>query len=171
MVMARMIHRFQAVSLRRCRVWLLTLSWSGGLLCGILGFATNWTVPADANALCQVSVGDLMTANLLPFLFSVFAVYIHKPLLILPIAFLRGCLFSFVSMGVMASFGSGGWLVRFLLMFSDVLLTVLLYFYWMRHISGLRRFSCLQSAAMAAAVVLVGSVDYCWITPILGRVL
>lgn len=171
MTMVRLFHRFMTVSPRKWAAWFLALCWSVGLFCGILVFVSTGTVLIPPETLCRVSVGNLIMANLLPFLFSVFAVYIHQPILILPIAFLKGSLFSFVSMGVMASFGSAGWLVRGLLMFSDLLLSGLLYFYWLRHISGLRRFSIARCGALAAAAVLVGWVDYRWIAPILAGII
>ena len=171
LMMARFFRRFLSIRPHQWCTWFLAVCWSGGLLSGILVFGQVRVALMAPGMLSQVSPGNLIMANLLPFLFSAFAVYIQQSKLILPIAFLKGCLFSFVSMGVMASFGSAGWLVRFLLMFSDLLLTVLLYFYWLGHISGFRRFSVLRSGGLAAVVALVASVDYYWVAPLLGRIL
>ena len=172
-MMARFMHWFISIPPRKWASGFLALCWSGGLICGISLFAlTGDTASLIVQAAsCGVSIRNLMMANLLPFLFSAFVVYLRQPKLILLIAFFRGCLFSYVAMGIVTAFGSAGWLVQILLMFSDLLLTVLLYFYWLQHISGVQRFSAMQSAAVAASVFLLASVDYCWIAPILVRIL
>lgn len=171
--MARLMHCFITIPPRKWTRWGLALCWSGGLICGIILFALTGNTASlmEQAASCGVSLRNLMLANLLPFLFSAFAVYLRQPKLIFLIAFFRGCLFSYVSIGTVTAFGSAGWLVQILLMFSDLLLTVLLYFYWLRHISGLQRFSAAQSAAVVASVFLMASVEYWWIAPILVRVL
>lgn len=167
------LHRFMKISPQIWSRGLLALSWFGGLLCGCLlfhRFGSLAVLLAQASSL-GVSLKNLMIANGLPFLLFAFAVYIRQPGLLPVLSFGKGCLFAYVSMGTLVAFGSAGWLVRLLLMFSDLFLTVLLYFCWQRYLSGQERFSALHWGAVAALVFLVGAVDYCWIVPILARVI
>lgn len=173
-MMTRLFHRIALPPQRKGSSVFLAFFWSGGLVFGITLFALagECTVPLMRQAAsCQVSIVSLLMANLLPFLISALAVYIHKPVLLYGCAFLRACLLSFVSMGTMVAFGSAGWLVRLLLMFSDICLAVLLYVYWLWHISGLHRFSSLTCGGFAAAALLIGSIDHCFVAPFLVQLI
>ena len=172
--MTQVLHRFFFPLQRKWTSVLLACFWSGGLVFAITLFfyAGDSTVSLMRQAACcQVSIVSLLMANLLPFLISALAVYIHKPWLLYGCAFLRSCLLGFISMGTLMAFGTAGWLVRLLLMFSDIGLAVLLYLYWLRYISGLRRFSAVSSGGFAAAALLVSSIDHCLITPFLVRLI
>jgi hypothetical protein len=167
------LHRFIKFSSRKWIQVFLAISWFGGLLCGCLLFdhSGSMTLLMEQAASLGVSLRNLMIANGIPFLFSAFAMYIRKPELLPALAFFKGCMFACVSMGALVAFGSAGWLVRLLLMFSDLFLTGLLYYCWLRCISGFGRFSCLRCGAVAALVFLVVTIDYCWIAPILVGIL
>lgn len=172
--MTQVLHRIIYPLPRKWASLLLACFWSWGLVFGITLFflAGGSTVSLMRRAAgCQVSIVSLLMTNLLPFLISALAVYIHKPRLLYGCAFFRGCLLGFVSLGTMMAFGSAGWLIRLLLMFSDICLAVLLYLYWLRHISGLRRFSGLACSGFAAASVLAASIDYCFVAPFLARLI
>lgn len=167
------LHRFLKISSWKWNQVLLALSWSCGLLCGCLlfyGCGSLAVLLAQAASL-GVSFRNLMIANGLPFLLFAFAVYIRQPGLLPVLAFGKGCLFAYISMGALVAFGGAGCLLRLLLMFSDLFLTVLLYFCWERYLSGQERFSAFHWGAVAALVFLVGAIDYCWIVPILVRVI
>ena len=130
---------FDVISARRRHSPLfLALFYLAGILFGILGgfHSGAFFLPlmhsfhADS-----VSIVSLICLNFSPFLLSALAVFLSVPNLLLPISFGRGFLYAFVSMGVASWFGSAGWLVRFLLLFSDTLSMPLLYCFWQRHIS------------------------------------
>ena len=172
--MTQVLHQSVFPLQRKWTSVVLACFWSGGLVFGILLFflASNSTASLVRQAACApVSVSNLLMTNLLPFLVSGLAVYIQRPQLLYGCAFLRGCLLTFVATGTILAFGSAGWLVRLLLLFSDICLAVPLYLYWLRHISGLRRFSALHSSGFAAAALLIGSIDYCFVAPFLVRIL
>ena len=106
-------------------------AWTLGLIAGAFSSvsAGDILLPTMRAALCSgVSISGLLTVTLLPLLFSALAVYISKPMLLLPIAFGKGFLYSFWAGGILRLFGSSGWLVQLLLMFrrsqSDGLLTI-----------------------------------------------
>lgn len=169
--MARFLHH--DVSFTRCKVSLYILAsvWTLGLLSGIWVFAS-----ADGSLLSlmrsaaygSVSIVSLLIMTGLPFLFSAFAVYISCPWLVFPIAFCKGLCLSFVSLGILLSYGNGGWLMGFLVGFCDVVTLPLLYWFWrccFRDKDPLWRCRCLITAAF---LILAGSVEYSLIQPFLA---
>lgn len=171
---AQVLQRMFIPQQRKWPSVVLACFWSGGFVFGILFFflaGDSFVSLMRRASCCRVSIVSLLMANLLPFLISALAVYIHKPWLLYGCAFFRSCLLGFVSMGTLMAFGSAGWLVRLLLMFSDVSLAILLYLYWLRHISGLRRFSPVDCGGYAAAALLIGSIDHCFVAPLLVQLI
>ena len=115
----------------------------------------------------HVSISGLLTAILLPFLLSAFAVYLHESWLLIPIAFAKAFIFSYIGLGVMTVYGSAGWLVRLLLMFSDCCSLPVLFWYWIRLLSGQRKATIPATAVPVFLVILIGSFDYCIVSPFL----
>lgn len=172
--MARLLHRNLPTVWRKYATTFLAFSWCSGLFCGIVLYFSAGDPSASLMRMAvtgYVSIVDLLMSVLLPFLISALAVYIFKPGLLAVFAFIKACLFAFFSMGTLEAFGSAGWLIRLLLMFSDICMTVVLYLYWMRHVSGQRKFSVTYSGAYGAAALLIGSIDYCFIAPKLAQIL
>lgn len=153
---------------------LLACAWFLGLVTGILFSisASDSLFPTMRAAVSGcVSISGLLSAMLLPLLFSAFAVYISQPLLLIPIAFLKALIFSFLGMSIMAAYGSAGWLVRFLLMFSDCMMLPFLWWYWLQAISCPRRAAVRNTALVFVIAVMIGSFDYCVISPFLAKVI
>lgn len=159
--------------LRKTTLAILAFFWTLGLMLGILcsGVAGDTLTPLMRTAVSRcVSFSGLLTAVLLPFLLSMLALYLHKPWLFVPIAFLKAFLFSYTGFGVMVAFDSAGWLVRLLLMFSDCCTMPILFWFWAAQINGCRK--CLLSIAtpilLAAAI---GSFDFYVVSPFLATLI
>lgn len=168
--MARFLHPELSPAFRKWGELLLALSFVCGLLFGILLFrvAGNSLISLMPGILtCPVSIVDLLIPFTLPFLLSAIAVYLCIPGTLPFICFLKTTQFSFVSCGVMASFGSSGWLIRILFLFSDICCLALLYLYWLRHISVGRLFSRIEVCFFLVAAVLITGIDYLVIFPFL----
>lgn len=154
----------------RCRqpVAALACSFTLGLILGAcfsVSASETLTPTMRAAATGCVSIPGLLSAMLLPFLFSAFAVYISNQWLLFPIAFCKAFLFAFLSVGLMGAFGSAGWLIRLLLMFGDILSMPLLWWFWIRSLTT-RRGPALRCLVPVIALLLaVGSFDYCVISP------
>lgn len=149
---------------------ILALCWALGLFFGFCLFRSCGSNLASQMPLamnCQSSIFQLLTPILLPFLISAFAVYISLPRLLFGVCFLKALLFCYVSCAVNAAYGSAGWLIRGLFLFTDLSGTVLLYHYWHRHITGTRKFSFGSFGAYQTAVLLFAWVDYRYIAPLL----
>lgn len=74
----------------------------------------------------KVSTVCLMAVQLLPFLFAAYATYINNTILLLSACSVKLFSFGFAGYLVWAAFGSAGWLMHFLMLFSDVVLVPVL---------------------------------------------
>ena len=146
----------------------LACSFLAGLLfgaCASIAASDTLFPMMRAVAFGCVSIFGLLSAILLPLLFSAFAVYIGQRWLIFLIAFVKAFLFAFLGIGIMNAFGSAGWLVRWLLMFSDSFTLPLLWWFWLRAFSDRRTTSLRFAALIAAAAIIIGSFDYTVVSP------
>lgn len=170
--MARfLLHDFRNLWRKGCTAF-LALSWFSGLVFGsFLAVSADNSFASLMRAASErrVSIVGLLVVTLLPFLFSAFAVYLSQPRLLLPVAFCKAASVSQVALGIGASYGSAGWLMRFLLMFSDLCVVPLLFFYWLRYISGERRFGLSPVLLFLAAVMMIVSVDIRFVSPVLAN--
>lgn len=159
-----------------CRVspFFLAVSFFLGHFLGVcfsLGASDSFYSMMRMAVFSPASITGLLSAVTLPFLCSAIAVYLKQPLLLLPVAFLKAFCFSCVGLGVLSCFGSAGWLIWFLLQFSDCCTLPVLYWYWRRHISGTGSFDWAVSMVILSALLLVGSFDYCVISPFLANII
>lgn len=156
-----------------CRLF-LALFWLSGFLCGMWAFLSRESVVSGLigeAAAGSLSIVGLVLVTFFPFILSAFAVSLSWPVWILPISFCKAFLFSFVSFGIWRFYGSAGWLIHLLLMFSDLVAVPVLYGFWLRHISGeqsIRRWELIGALALC---ILLGSIEYCILSPLLGRLI
>lgn len=119
----------------------------------------------------RMSVIGSLSVIALPLFFSAFAVYVGRCRLVIPIAFCKAFLFSYTGCSVWIAFGSAGWLVFLLFMFSDILMLPVLWWYWQLALKGKARASLMGLIPASAAGVLIGSLDYFLIAPFLANLL
>ena len=153
---------------------LLSACWLLGVL---LGFSAALQAGENVAVLmCRISFGsvsivDLLLSCLFPFLIAAIAAYLSEPWLLLIVCLLKAFLFSFCAFGISLAYGSAGWLVRILLLFSDLILLPILYFYcYFLLKKGFGRAKVL-SYIVCAAVLVVGFVNKYFIVPFCGSVL
>ena len=172
--MARFLHTSQSVYLRKYVKMLLALLWALGLAAGAIAFAcidTDLVSLLTQAAEIQPSLGPLLVTATLPFLFSVVAVYLDSPRNLFWLCFLKAFCFAYVSCAVMTAFESAGWLIRWLLLFTDICSVAVLYCFWHRHITGVRSFSPGTAAIYQAVLCLIAGIDFSVISPLLRRCL
>ncbi len=152
---------------------ILALCWMLGLTAGTLLYVYS----SDAFVslmrivpMCNVSIVEATVAAVLPFLFSAFAVFLSRSMLLLTAA-LKACVFAFVSMGLTYSFGEVGWLYRLLLLFSDCMMVPVLYFFWLRQLCDGRRFCWLLFTGVMLGYILVERLRICIIVPMLASLI
>ena len=115
------------------------------------------------------SLMGLLSAAICPFLLSGLAVYLSETWLLMMIAGVKAFCFGFCACGTILAFGDGGWLVRFLFLFSDYCLIPLLLFYWVRHIQD--QAALPELCVYLITAVLICFVDYWVISPFLVSIL
>jgi len=156
---------------RKGNAMVLALGWTCGLVFGcILYLLTGPFVMLLMRGVLHgtVSIVSLLTSLLLPFLIAAFAVYISRPWLLILFGTAKACLLSFVSLGILLCYGSAGWLLRLMLMFSDLIGAVLLYGFISRHLRPGIRFCAGEVFALTSLCVLVGSIYFVYILPFLA---
>ena len=150
--------------------WFLVFAWSAGLFLGAFVFRFSGFTSSLMHGLLEdsVSIVSLFSVSFLPFLFSAFAVSIGLPWLLYPICFTKALCFSYVSAAIMAGFHCAGWLVRSLFMFSDLLSAPMLFLYGLRSIVHTGRFHLWEFLVVFCTLLLIGSIDYCFVSPFLA---
>ena len=152
----------------------LAVLWLLGLLFGSLMAlsADILLVPTMRSAVSAgMSIFGLLAALLFPLLFTAMAVYISQPKLLLPVVFLKGFFFSFTGVGFLVAFGSSGWLIRCLLMFSDLLVLPLLWWVWLQSFANAQHATLRHNALAAVIAAAIGCIDYAWVAPFLAGLL
>lgn len=158
----------------RDRRFLLCLCWCVGLLLG-----TVFAVGADASflslmrqaAVSRVSIVNLLTAVLLPFLLSALAVYMGRPRALYVICLCKALCFAFCMVLTARSFGAAGWLIQPLLHFSDLLLAPVLIWFSVRHIGGGSGSVQKDLGFCAAVIAVVAMLDAFWVSPFLAELI
>ncbi|MDY3224764.1 MAG: hypothetical protein SOW84_02665 [Candidatus Faecousia sp.] len=153
---------------RKGAACILAIFWFCGLLCGIFCF---WIARDHLFSLMRscifapVSIVGLLCAAYLPFLLSAFALLVSLLWVVYPICFCKAFLFSFLSLGFLLSFPSGGWLVRYFLLFGDCAVLPVLYWYWLHSLMVPPMSRWLPTLAAGCIVVLASCLDYRIISP------
>lgn len=168
------IHAFYESRHSKLYEVILGVCWSFGLL---LGFAYGTNANPLHFQLMRVaafehtSIIGLVIVLYIPLLLSALAVNYMCPQMLLLICFVKAFLFAACSGVIAAEFGSSGWLIRFLLQFSDCCAVPLLYLFSIRNISVQK--SGIQFDFLLSSIVLliVGCVDYFVISPFLVRLI
>lgn len=119
--------------------YLLISFWFVGLLFGL--YFTSDTSVSSVSLMRSVTQDRLSFIGLFlmftfPFFISAALFRLSKPLLILPIIFFKAFTYSCCLYSVMFAYGEAGWLVRWLLLFSESCIIVLFIWYCIRNISG-----------------------------------
>ena len=159
---------------RKYHIIFLAFVWLLGLYCGITLFHVSQISPFSLMHRVEnysVSIVSLLSVSLLPFLFSAFAVYTHSYAFLALLCFIKGCLFAFVSMGMFLAYDSAGWLIRLLVMFSDVCALVPLWCCWIQIAKG-SFFESFRSVYISSfAVIFLVCLDFYLVSPLLMKLL
>ena len=167
-----------SVSLSLSRLWkkyntaVLLSFWALGSALGTVVACRISQEAASAvrNAVSQpVSISGVLVVDVLPFLICGLAIVFAELWLIPFIACAKAFGFAFNACAITVAFGSSGWLIRCLLLFSDMLLIPALCVFCLRYskrnLVRMRR----EIHAWAVLVALVGCLDFCVVSPFLAR--
>lgn len=157
---------------RRHRVFFLAFFWCISSSAGFwIAFSTSDIVVSLMCAVvnCRVSIFGLVMMVFFPLLLSAAAVYFSVPDVLFPVIFVEGVSLGYCLAGMMLTFGSAGWLICFLLTFSESLMLIPQLWLW------IQCFSCEKSAVFRSlkfcylAAIAVCTVDYLYISPFILR--
>lgn len=143
--------------------------------CYILGLLFSFIAASSAGeallsamrmvSLSHVSIIGLLCSLLIPVFISAYAVYSNESWIIPILSFLKAFAFGYCAYAIMAAFQTAGWLVCYLVMFSDINLLCVLWWFWLRQYpQGDRRLGTCTMIAVAAAS-MIGILDYLLIAP------
>ena len=119
----------------------------------------------------QPSLSTLIGSAVLPFLLSTVVFFLSEPWLLLPICLMKAFGFGFCAFSVLLAFGSAGWLVRFLFLFTDVFVVPVFLFYCLYQLRRGTFFNFRVTSAFAAVASMVAAADYYLIAPYLVSVI
>ena len=155
---------------RRGMPLLLAICWIIGVVFGVFCYRNS---PPEVTSLMHrtvsrpASIVGLLNTALIPFLLSALFVLFSAPFMIPGLCFVKAFLSSFVSMGIFEGICSGGWLLRYFLLFSDCVTLPLLFWYWLRSVSEPKITVWLITTGVVMFVLaLVTILDYRIIAPI-----
>ena len=159
-------------SLRRCKLLLFTC-WFAGLILGIVyTYCTQPFASLMRSAVSgSVSIVGLGAVLFLPYLLTVSTVCFFRSVCLIPIAFCKAFFYATCATGVALSFGGSGWLIRWLLLFSDTASLPVLYWMWLRSLEEHRNPRNQAFWVSAGALAIIGVTDYMVIAPFLNSVL
>ena len=169
-----MLHTFFSSlnSSRKCnaRIYLLAFLWILGLTFG--GFIAlhneDYILPMMRTAVTlRVSIVNLLVLQLIPLVISALAVYFSIPLLIYPLCTFKAIFLGFILGSLGRVFGSAGWLIRLLYLFTDTIMTPLLLWYWFKHISGTKLSINRDNKILFSAFSITAMLEYFAISPFL----
>ena len=156
--MARIFH------LNTSRFWckschlILALAWLAGMAAGVWLFIGNPPVSLMHRS-NPVSIVRLLVSAFFPFLLSASAVLLFSPRVIPILGFLRAMVYGYVELGIFR--GASRWL----LFFSQSAALPLFYWVLLHCIGGERSFGFWDFFFLFSLIFLIGSMDYCMISP------
>ena len=159
----------QQPTIRKGVMLLFACCWISGVACGVFCYSVSSPVVTSLMhriRLCSASIVGLMNAALIPFLLSALFTAFSMSWMLPGLCFAKAFLSSFVSAGVLVSYGSGGWLVRYFLLFCDCAALPLLYWYWSKSATPEKQRWFLITGSVFLALALVTFLDYRVIAPI-----
>ncbi len=149
-----------------CKV-MICICWIIGLFLGMFTSvgADDYLFLMMRGGVCSsVSIPGLLIFAL-PFLITALAVYFSQFWLICLVVLCKAFSFGFSACAITVVFSSAAWLVRFLLMFGDALALPILMWLWLRHGSKPDKGFLSEITVCTVAVLLLGVLDFCIVSP------
>jgi hypothetical protein len=122
----------------RSPIFFICVFWISGLVTGLYA-ASN--APASVFPLVRsllyhrTSIISLTLVIFFPIFVSCIAYWLDKSYCIFPIAFLKAFSYAYCTFNVVLAYGDAGWMMRWIILFSDSCFVVLLLWFWIRNFS------------------------------------
>lgn len=115
----------------------------------------------------NVSILGMLVVFTFPFVIAAVLAYFSLRHFLYFLGFCKAFCFSFASSCIFCFFGSAGWLMHALIMFSDTLLSVLLFWFLLRYIAGSGNLCWRDVCYCITISAVVICFDYYLVTPFL----
>lgn len=160
--------------LRKGGTLILAFFWTAGLMFGILLFNRTGYFGFSlmrGSVFGSVSIVWFLAVSIFPLLFSALAVFLSFPCFLLLISFVKAFSFGYMLAGLHFTWSNAGWLVRLAVLFHEYFLIPLLYWFWMKHISGEEKCTFWEIFSLASCGILVIVGTYRVITPFFTEIM
>lgn len=114
----------------------------------------------------RTSIAVLIVTRFLPFLAAFIVCLLSRPIFVIPITFIKAFSFAFSAFGIVLAFGNAGWMMRWLLMFSDSFSVLLLAWFSIRNLSDNQKSLIKDFAACFLATMFFCVFEYFAILPL-----
>ena len=161
-VMRRICNLFIQPASILCIFWLAGLAGGAFIATGLDETHLLLMRPTSSYGL---SIIRQLATVFLPFLFAAYAVSIDKPKLLLVLCFIKAFAFSFCGFLIFRIYNTAGWLVRILMLFTDIFTVPVFYWYCLRHIDGQTLYSKKDLIICILLATFLACFDYLIISP------
>lgn len=147
---------------------LLIICWLAGLLIGFIyakGHCTELYFLMRIAVAQRVSIVGIVFSLSFPLIISAIAIHLDSPLVLSILAFLKAFCFGCCCCAVVAAFGSSGWFIRWLLLFSDSCIVVVLLWLWLKSFAGDEHTIHADVLISIVIAIIIGCVDYFVVSP------
>ncbi len=146
------------------------LGFAGGLFCYGSSDVSYFSL-MRSYSFGTVSIVRMLMLSLFPYFLTAIAVLFSASWLLYFLCFGRAFVFCCVSFCFLCAFGSAGWLIWFLALLSDLAGLPILYFFWLKFLSGAMRRKCFSSFFLMGIGTLLCSLEYYIVLPFLASLL
>ena len=145
-----------------CAIWILGIA--SGICLHFIFEPVSVSLMRSAIQL-PVSIVGLCTCIFLPLIFTCIAVYLNRPIIILVVCFIKSAAFGFSCALIREVFGDADWLIRSLVLFSDICFSLVLLAHWLCFF-GAKQDICLWRTRICVLFgILIAAFDYFMISP------
>lgn len=152
----------------RINRYAVALCWFIGLLLGFyvaIVQGKTFCIPAQSWLVAPVSFVHFASGRLIPVIITYLAYRMSETWLLFPVGIYNGICFGYCCTMIGLSFGAAGWLFRFMLLFSRVMITPALIYSW---ISGNSKTFLFRFMPVYAILILL--VDFFCIIPFIDTI-
>lgn len=154
------------------RVYLLAFIWTVGIIFGVMAsdaFSFDYYSLMDRVLNASVSIVDLLVCAFLPFAFTLAALWLMQPGLLFILCFLKALALGVLWNFCFLCFGGAGWLIRGLLLFSQIASIPACWYLWILYCYKKPFPGKLSVGLLSIYLLIVTFLDYYLAAPFLRR--
>ena len=164
--MDRFTHLRFSAAWRKYAIPYLACSWILGLIFGLWAVRyADFHFPVTEDSVYHYTPISIVTVAFLPVLMSVLAAYADKTWLLPAIGFWKAFSFAYVSYLMTSAYGSAGWLIQLLVMFSDCVSLPFLWWFLCLLLRSSQKISFSSVFPIILGAIALGVLDFKMVSP------